>query len=251
MRSYTHEGRPPGMLTRVLQDALAMLVQDASEYTFIGFVGAAVAACSVVVLRLMRNDVGDALVAPTVVVMAALTMSAATLAFCRATENLQPDAADALASVASRLLAFLRAWWPPAAALFAAGLGLQLFHDQLTTWRFAIVIGLAALSTLYAFSRSFYAVSLVTQDVSAREAEVVATALLGRTAALAAMAWLPVLAPSLLMLLIAQIAGFGAASTAVATFALVISMPAAAAVMSLLFFGAVAQAMGTRPEAGR
>lgn len=245
MRSYAREARTPGTLTRVLQDALAMLAQDASEYAFIGFIGAAVTAFTVLLLRLIDNSVSDALVAPAVIVMASLTMSTATLAFCRATENLHPDAADAMASLASRPLAFLRAWWPLAAALFAAGLALQLFGEQLASWRFAIVMGLAALSTLYVFSRSFYAVSLVTQRVTARQAEAVATALLGRTTELAVMAWLPVLAPSLFMLLIAQIAGFGPASTATATFVAVISMPAAAAVMSLLFFDAVAQAMGT------
>jgi hypothetical protein len=244
MRSYTREARPPGTLTRVLQDALAMLVQDASEYAFVGFVGAAVAAFAVLVLRLIGNVVSDALVVPLVIVMAALTMSTATLAFCRTTENLHPDAAEAMASLASRPLAFLRAWWALAGALLVAGLALQFFDGGLAPWRFPVIVALAVLSTLYVFSRSFYAVALVTQRMSAREAEQVATVLLGRTATLALLAWLPVLAPSLFMLLIAQIAGFGPASTALATFVVVMSMPAAAAVMSLLFFEAVAQAMG-------
>lgn len=245
MRSYSEgEAREPGFVQRVLQEALAMLVQDASEYAFIGFIGASVTAFVVVVLRLMYNAVADALVLPAVVVMAALTMSAATLAFCRATENLQPDTADALASIASRPLAFLRAWLPLAAGLFAAGLALQLFHGQLAPWRFAIVMALVAVSTLYAFSRSFYAVALVTQRMSAAEAEAVATALLGRHATAAVLGWLPVLSPALFMVLIAQISGFGPASTAIASFVAVMSMPAGAAVMSLLFFEAVRAAIG-------
>jgi hypothetical protein len=75
----------------------------------------------------------------------------------------------------------------------------------------------------------------------------VATVLLGRTATLAAAAWLPVLAPTLIVALIAQIAGFGVVSTAIVAFVAVMSMPAAAAVMSLLFFDAVKDAMTSAP----
>jgi hypothetical protein len=251
MRASTQgRARAPGVLGRVLPDALAMLMQDASEYAFIGFVGAAVTAFAVVVLRLLHAAVADALVAPAVLVMAALTMSAATLAFCRAADNLQPDTVEALASIASRPSAFLRAWLPLAAGLFAAGLALRLFHGELAPWRFAIVMALATVSALYAFSRSFYAVALVTQGVRAPEAEAVATALLGRQASAAVLAWLLVLAPTLLMLLIAQISGFGPVSTAIASFVAVMSMPVAAAVMSLLFFEAARAAIAASEGGG-
>jgi hypothetical protein len=249
MQSYTREARPPGTLQRVLQNALSMLVQDASEYGFVGFIGAAVAAFAVVVLRLMHNVVGDALVAPMVLLLAALTLSTATMAFCRATENLQPDASEAMARLVSRPMAFARAWLPMVIALFIAGLALQIAGDRLAAWRFALVMALVALGALYVFSHSYYAVSLVTQRATVHEAEMVATVLLGRTATLAAVAWLPVLAPTLFVTLIAQITGFGVVSTAIVAFVAVMSMPAAAAVMSLLFFDAVKDAMATAPKA--
>ncbi|HYM15723.1 MAG TPA: hypothetical protein VEZ14_09195 [Dehalococcoidia bacterium] len=243
MQSYTREARPPGALQRTLQDAVAMLVQDSAEYGFVGFTGASVAAFAVVVLRLMHNAVSDALVAPLVLAAGALTLSTATMAFCRATENLQPDATEALGRLAARPMAFARAWLPMAGALFVAGLALGLGGQWLGSWRFPLVMAVVALSALYVFSHSFYAVSVVTQRATVREAELVATVLLGRTATLAALAWLPVLAPTLVAALIAQITGFGVVSTAVVAFVGVMSMPAAAAVMSLLFFDAVKGAL--------
>jgi hypothetical protein len=156
-----------------------------------------------------------------------------------------------MARLVSRPMAFARAWLPMVIALFSAGLALQLAGDRLASWKFALVMALLALGALYVFSHSYYAASLVTQRATVREAEMVATVLLGRTASLAAAAWLPVLAPTLVTALIAQVAGFGVVSTAILAFVGVMSMPFAAAVMSLLFFDAVKDALATAPPAAK
>src|SRR5262245_11813253 len=74
----------PRTLSRTIEDAAGLLIQDSSEYAFIGFIGAAGALFGAVVLRLVHNPIADSMIVPVVLLVALLTMAAASVAFVQA-----------------------------------------------------------------------------------------------------------------------------------------------------------------------
>jgi hypothetical protein len=243
MRTYGGDARGTRAGVRVFDDAVAALVQDASEYGITGFVGGFAACFATVVLRLMHSPAADALIAPVVIAIAALTLATASEAFARGSENLQPDAGDALLAIWPRAGAHLVPWLRLGMALFAAVFLLRLFGGALGFWASA---GLAAAlvlgSWLYAWRRSFYTGALVAGVRTPREAAVVSGALVRLAGAPVPVAWLVAALPTLSAGLIGLAAGFGPASAGIVSFVAVGTMPLLAAVMSLLFAEASAQA---------
>ncbi len=112
MRTYTGGARDSRTLAHLLADAIERLVQDASEYVFIGFVGATAACIGTLMLLLMHTLPATALVAPWVLLVAAGTLSVSTVAFCRALDSQQPEAGRSSLLVLMRAPAFLRPWLP-------------------------------------------------------------------------------------------------------------------------------------------
>ena len=250
MRTYAGEALPPRSLAVISADAISMLRQDAAEYAFTGFLGGAAACFAALILRWNDAAATNAMIAPVTILIAALTMSTSTSAMCRATENLQPDAGSAFASVLWRGAAFLRPWLVLGIVLFAAAYALQAFDADLPPWaRSAAVAALVAGSMLWALRSSFHAVALVTQrGASGKDAEALGAALAWRSPAPLAAAWAVVLAPAAVVAIVALSAGFGRASTAVCALVFVASMPAAAAMMLLLFIEAATRARAAVPR---
>ncbi len=250
MRTYAGEAMPPRSLAVIGADAIAMLRQDAAEYAFTGFLGGVAACFAALILRWTDAAATNAMIAPVTIIIAALTMSTATSAMCRATENLQPDAGSAFVSVLWGAAAFLRPWLALAIALFAAAYALQAFDADLPPWgRSAAVAVLVAGSMLWALRSSYHAVALVTQGgLSAKDADALGAALAWRSLAPLAAAWTVVLTPAAVAAIVALGAGFGPASTAICALVFVASMPVAAAMMLLLFIEAATRARAAVPR---
>ncbi len=240
MRTYGGDARSTRTLASIFEDAVALLVQDASEYAFAGFLGGAAACFAAIIFRLIDSDASNSLIAPVAIIIAALTLSTSTAAMCRAAENLQPDAGRAFLSVLARAGAFLRPWLGIAIALFAATYAFEAFAGGMAAWaRTASVAGLLVGATAVALPSSFQAVALVTQPGPSREAEATGSALAWRSGGPLAAAWTVVMAPAMLAALGGLATGFGAAAAGVWALVFVASMPVAAAMMTLLFAQAV------------
>lgn len=245
-------GRRRPLLAEVLEDAVQALVQDVSEYAFIGFIGAAAAFLCAVVLRLINTPLSNAFVMPAVGLIAIWTMAAATTAYCNAMDNMQPDAGRSFGTVMLRAPAFARPWLPLITGLFAAMFGLSWFNlngDELS--RLILLVALTGIAGGYTLPRTFYPAVLATQRMSLDDAESVSVALSRSVNGVLIGLWAAVLAPAAVFALIAVSTGFGPASTAITAFAFVASMPAAAAAMSLLFFYAVEEAQRRTPRRDR
>jgi hypothetical protein len=243
MPTYGGDARGTRASVRVFDDAVAALVQDASEYRITGFAGGFAACFATVALRLMHNPAADALIAPVVVAIAALTLATASEAFARGAENLQPDAGAAFLTIWPHAGAHLLPWLRLGMALFVPVFILRLSGGALGFWADA---GLAAAlllgSSLYGYRRSFYASALVAGVRTPREATVVSGALVRFAGAPVQAAWLAVALPTLAVGLIGLAAGFGPASAGIVALVAVASTPVLAAVMSLLFAEASAEA---------
>jgi len=245
------ETRPGRSLGAVVEDAITRLIQDASEYAFIGFVGATAALFVAAILRLTRNPIADATIAPAVFGIALLTMAAATIAFARAAQNLHPDAGGAMTLTATRAAALLQPWLFLSAAMFAGALGLGLATRWLGSWSaVGFVLLLVVWPALYSLPRSYYVAVLLTQQMSDAQAQAVAGELFRRAPGRVLSAWGLVLAPACAVALIGMAAGFGAASAGVTAFVFVALMPVAAAMLTLLFFEA-AELARAQEGAGR
>jgi hypothetical protein len=241
MRTYGGDAR--GASVRVFDDAVAALLQDASEYGITGFVGGFAACFATVVLRLVHNPAADALIAPVVIAIAALTLATASEAFARGSENLQPDAGASFLTIWPRAGAHLVPWLRLGMALFVATFVLRLFGGALGFWANAgLAMALLLGSYAYAWRGSFYAAALVAGVRTPREAAVVSAALVRLSGAAVAVAWLIVSLPVLAVGLIGLAAGFGPASAGIVALVAVGSAPFLAAVMSLLFVEASVQA---------
>jgi hypothetical protein len=243
MRTYGGDARGTRASVRVFDDAVAALVQDASEYGLTGFVGGFAACFATVVLRLMHSPAADALIAPVVVAIAALTLATASEAFARGAENLQPDAGGAFLAIWPRAGAHLLPWLRFGMALFVAVFVLRLFGGALGFWAAAgLALALVLGSWLYAWPRSFYTSALVAGVRTPREAAVVSGALVRLAGAPVLVAWMFAAAPTLAVALIGLAAGFGPASAGIVALVAVGTTPFLAAVMSILFAEASAQA---------
>ncbi|MDP9238748.1 MAG: hypothetical protein M3P30_15350 [Chloroflexota bacterium] len=236
MRTFRSEARPKSTLAEIFEGAVAALIQDGSEYGITGFAGGVVACFAAIALRLMRNPIADAMIAPAVILIAVVTFAISAEAFARGAENLQPDAAAASRAVILRLAAHLGPWLPLSAALFVAVLAMRLFCGVLGFWpNAAISMALLMGSLLYAYPRGFLAVAIAAGVQQPRDAVTVSVGLVRSGGAIVVMAWAIAGLPTIAVGLIGLAAGFGAASAGLAALVVVGSMPLSAAMMSLLF----------------
>ena len=239
----TTAAEEPRTLTRVIEDAIGLLTQDASEYAFIGFIGAAGALFGGVVLRLVHNPIADAMIVPVVLLTALLTMAASSVAFVQASENLHPEAGLSIRTAIGRSSSFVRPWLMLFAMLFAASLAVALFAPVAGWWgATALALLLLAWPALYTLPRGYYFAVLLTQQMPERDAENVSSTLFWRAPRRAIAAWAVALTPAIAVSLIGLATGFGAFATGIAAFVFVACMPLAATVNGLLFFDAAAQA---------
>jgi hypothetical protein len=223
-------------LPQILEAAIAALIQDASEYGIIGFVGGVAGCVAAVVLRLVRTPVTDAMIAPAVILIAVLTFAISAEAFARAADNLQPDAAAAAHAVVVRLATHLAPWLPLSAVLFVGVLALRLFGGALGTLpNLVCALVMLAVCLRFAYRCSFVAVAIAIGVQSWRDAMTVSAGLVRSGGAVVLTAWAIAGLPAIAGGLIGLAAGFGAASAGFATLVAVGSLPLGAAMMSLIF----------------
>jgi hypothetical protein len=240
-------GRTP---VDVIADALVMLHRDIAEYAFAGFVGAVGAAFLAIVLS-TGGIVGQALIAPAVFGVAIVTYANTCAAMRRAQDNLEPDAARAFFAVLARIHALFTPLTLPlaltgGAVLLAVGVSRWAPESVLTLG----VIVVFAYSGLAAFQRALYIPALFARNVTFSEARTLGVETMKKAAVLLGACFAIALAPAGLMALIALAAGFGALSTGVTAFVLVMSMPLAGAVAAIVYEALAPQmaAKATRPR---
>lgn len=238
-------------LVEIIEESIAILRQDASEYAFIGLVGAVAAGMAVLVPALIREPIALSLIAPLLVVIAVTTLAASAAALGVGSNQLQPDAGRAFAAAGARSIAILRPWLPLAVVLGAASYAAAAFSDYLgPVPPEAIILALALVSGTYALPRSLCSTALFEDDLSARESLHASAMLVRRAPLTIGVAWGIVLVPSIIMALLGALAGMDAATGAVIAVLFVGAMPAGAALMSQLFIDA-ASGIETTPVPAR
>lgn len=229
-------------LPEIIEEAIAILRQDASEYAFIGIVGAVAAGMAVLVPGLIGGPVALALIAPMLVAIAAITLAASAAALGVGTNQLQPDAGRAFAAAGARSIAILRPWLPLAVALGAASYAATAYSGYLgPVPPEAIILALALVSGAYALPRSLCSTALFEHDLSTRESLHASATLVRQAPGTIGVAWSIVLAPSIIVALLGALAGIDAATGAVIAVLFVAAMPAGAALMSQLFIDAASR----------
>lgn len=233
-------------LLELIEEAIAILRQDASEYAFIGLVGAFAACMAVLIPGIIGGPLAVALIAPLLVIVAALTLATSAAALGVGANQLQPDASRAFAEAMLRAVAVLRPWLPLAVALGVASYVADTFSSHLgPVPPEAIILVLAALSAAYALPRSLCATALFEHDLSARDALSASGALARRASGIIALAWLLVLGPAIVLTLLGAVAGIDATTGAIIALLFVGAMPAGAALMSQIFIDAASYVEAT------
>lgn len=237
-------------LLEIIEEAVAILRQDASEYAFIGLVGAFAACMAVLVPGIIGGPIAIALIAPLLLFVAVLTLATSAAALGVGSSQLQPDASRAFAAAGLRIVAILRPWLPLAVALGAASYAADAFSSHLgPVPHEAIILALALVSGAYALPRSLCVTALFEHDVSAREALTASAALVRRAGRTVLLAWCVVLSPAITIALLGALAGIDAATGAVIAVLFVGAMPVGAALMSQLFIDAASYTEASPPPA--
>jgi hypothetical protein len=233
-------------LLELIEEAIAILRQDASEYAFIGLVGAVAGCMAVLIPGIIGGPLAVALIAPLLVIVTALTLATSAAALGVGANQLQPDASRAFAEAMLRAVAVLRPWLPLAVALGVASYAADTFSSHLgPVPPEAIILALAALSAAYALPRSLCATALFEHDLSARDALSASAALVRRASGIIALAWLLVLAPAIVLTLLGAVAGIDATTGAIMALLFVGALPAGAALMSQIFIDAASYVEAT------
>jgi hypothetical protein len=242
MRTYSGDGRPVAQtpysrsLSDIFADAVAILRQDASEYAFVGLVGAFFGTIAAIVLHLVGSDLSFSLIAPLVFLTALLVYATTAAQVAMVDDQLEPDAGRAFVGVLARAPFLFIAYAPGILLLgIATMLGLKL-AGPIPGWAASLAgIALGAGAVYWMFQRSLYVPGLFTRGASAREAHRRAVAIARRAPMALAVAWSIPLAPCLMIALLALALGYGAAATGFTSMLLIIGMPLAAPIMTLLY----------------
>ena len=249
MRTYPDEARRSSSVSAVIGDALTLLHQDIAEYGFAGLVGAIGAAFATLMLPAAGGIVGQALIAPSVFIIALITYANTCAAIRRVQDNLEPDAIHAFFAVLARLPALLVPLTLPialsGASVLAGVVAARWAPVSVVTLAAIVAFALAGLSS---FQRSLYVPALFARDTTVSEARLKGGAAMREASALVSVCFTIALAAPALMALAALSAGFGALSTAAAAFVLVAFMPLASAIASLIYEG-VAPQIASQPSA--
>lgn len=226
-------------LPDIIEESIAILRQDASEYAFIGLVGAFAAGMAVLIPGIVGGPIALALIAPLLVVIAVFTLATSAAALGVGANQLQPEAGRAFAQALVRSIGILRPWLPLAITLGAASYVTATFSGDLgPVPPEAIILGLALISLIYAQPRSLHATAMFEHDLSSREALSASAGLARLAGRTVTLAWCAVLAPAILMTILGGIAGIDTATGAFIAVLFVGAMPAGAAIMSQLFIDA-------------
>jgi hypothetical protein len=177
-----------------------------------------------------------ALIAPLLLVVAAVALATAAAAVGAGANRLQPDASRALAEAGARGVAVLRPWLPLAVALGAASYIAAALADYMgPVPPDVFVLAFTAVAAAYALPRSLFCTALFEYDLSLREAVSASAAVERMMTRAVVSAWCVVLAPAIFVLALAAMSGIDVVTGAVAAVLLVGAMPAGAALMSTLF----------------
>lgn len=223
-------------------EAIAILRQDASEYAFIGLVGAFAACMAVLVPSIVGGPIALALIAPLLVLVAVLTLATSAAALGVEANQLQPDASRAFAAAGLRIIAILRPWLLLALALGAASYAAAAFFSYLgPVPPEGIILGLVLVSGAYALPRCLCATALFEHDLSAREALSASAALVRSATRTIVTAWCIVLAPAIIVASLSAVSGIDVAAGAVIAVFFVGALPAGAGIMSQIFIDAASR----------
>jgi hypothetical protein len=248
MRAYPEQPQQSRSLVDVIGDAVALLHQDIAEYGFAALAGAIGAAFAALVLAVTGGLIGTALIAPVVFVVALITYADTCAAIRRVQDNLEPDAVRAFGDVVLRLPALIQALTLPlalsGASVLAGTVAARWAPDNVVTLGVTFVFAACGLS---AFQRSLYVPALFARETTFAEARARSAAAMRSANALVGACVMIALAPAGLMALVALSAGFGALPVAMASFMLVLCMPLAAAVASLIYDAVALQPAQSRP----
>jgi hypothetical protein len=235
-------------MREIFEEGFDVIRQDASEYAFIGFVGAVMASITVLVPAIVGGPIAISLIAPLVALVAIMTLGACEAALSNVASGLQPDAGTAAKTAAWRTVPLMRPWLLLLALLFSGA----LIAAYTTDWwgpipGVAVVPPLVALAALYAYPRSLYTAALFEHDLSSRDALRVSVRLVDSAGGRLWKAWAPACAPAAVIALLTAIAGFDAVAGALVAFFFVAALPAAAVLMSLLFVDTASSAEAEAP----
>ena len=227
----------------IFEEAFDVLRQDASEYAYIGLVGAVIASIAVLIPAIIGGPVAIAFIAPLVTIIAVMTLGTCEAALSNVSTGLQPDAANAGRAAAWRTVPLLRPWLLLAGTLFAASLavGLAAPHFGPVPPMVAVPL-LITVAAFYAYPRSLYTAALFERDMTSRDATRVSVRLVDRAGSRVAKAWAVVAAPATLIAALCALAGFDFVAGAIVVFFFVGALPVAAVLMSLLFIDAASSA---------
>ena len=239
-------------LPELFEEAVAILRQDASEYAFIGLVGAFAACMAVLAPALIGGPIAVAFIAPLLLFVAALTLATSAAALGVGSNQLQPDASRAFAAAGLRVIAILRPWAPLEVALGAASYAADAFSEYLgPVPPEGVMLGLVLIGGAYALPRSLCATALFEHDLSAREALSASAALVGSATRAVVTSWLIVLSPVIAVAVLGAATGIDAATGAVIAVLFVGAMPAGAALMSQIFIDAASHIDTAQPVPGK
>jgi hypothetical protein len=223
-------------LSTVFAEALGLLYQDIAEYGFAAMIGAIGAALAAVLLATMGGFIGQALVAPAVFGIAALTYANTCAAIRRAMENLEPESLLAFFAVLARLPVLAAPLTLPLAlsgvSVLAGTVAARWAPDSVATLAVIIVF---ALCGLLSFQRALYVPALFARNVSFMEARKLGGSAMRKAGALVGACFCIAMAPAGLIAIAALSTQFHPVATAVAAFVFVLSMPVAAALASLIY----------------
>lgn len=238
--------RPRRMLWHLIEDAITIYRQDASEYAFAGLIGAFAACMSTLVLLMVGGAVADMLAVLLLAIITVTTLATVTEALRRVTDQLEPSTAESFAVVLRGLPAILMPWVIPTIAVsIAVLLEAQFGHTLPAIVRGAIELCITAGALYAAINRVLAVPSLVVRRSTPAAALREARSIVAHHGSRVAGAWAVCLGPTGLLFLIAALNGFGAVSSAIAALAFAGTMSFAAIVNSLLFFDAASESETT------
>lgn len=251
MRTNEATARPSRTLAAVFEDAATVLRQDLSEYGYVGLCGAFGAAILATILRYIDTPVSNTLIVPVLAIIAIGTLATCAAALERTQDGLQPDSGQSASEALVRAPWLLARIVPPVLAMGAAVYMASAFGDEMGTWvTLAVGLALAVAAVQVALPIPMFVAALFARDASPRDASAHTVAIMASSRSFVVAATVIALAPAEIATLIALFARFGTMTTALFAFAFVISMPLAAAMMSLIHAG-LAPWIGATPQPER
>jgi len=248
MRSYATDARPSRSLAAIFEEAVSVVRQDMSEYGYAALVGACTATIVTAILRMIGDPVSLALIPPVVAILATGTMATCAAALERAQSGLQPDSAQSFTDAIVRAPWLLFRIIPATVPFSAAILSTAWLGPELGRWTMApVIVALAFVGIYMMLPLPAYVSALFGRDATPHSATVYAAAMAKSGRMLNLVTLIIVFAPALLAALLGVLAQFGAITSALLAFMVVISMPLCASMMALIYAETAPQLMSGQP----